>query len=214
MKAALSGARHFRGEPAPAARRANSGTSTIAVDFDSNTGRQRSHANREAGMRANLAAEHFDHQVGSAVNAFRSIIEFRGAVDETAQFHDAGDLVQVSAARFAKLRKNIQGACPARLITVFNGKILAHFAHMPNLAVPGRNLTRYVHRAAAEHEGNIVADRCCRFGQFDVQFGKACVDLSWHFFYSYKGCVFYRAMTLGSHSTRLGKATMIANPVS
>src|ERR1700739_4511727 len=55
-----------------------------SFDFDRRIGRKHSDADSGAGMAA-LVAEGRDHQVGGAVQYFRSVQEIRGGIDETAE---------------------------------------------------------------------------------------------------------------------------------
>src|SRR5215813_13785321 len=78
-----------------AGARMRSGDLEDGLDLDRRIRRQRGDADSGAGMAA-LVAEGRHHQVGGAIQHLRAVEEVRRGIDETAEPHHAGDLVEIA----------------------------------------------------------------------------------------------------------------------
>src|SRR3954454_14801596 len=113
--------------------RARSGDLEYALDLDRGVGRQRGHADRGAGMTA-LVAESCDHQVGRAVQYFRSVEEIGCGIDETAEPDHAHHLVEIAERRL-DLRQQIDGAAARRGVALCDRDAGAELAFGDQLAL-------------------------------------------------------------------------------
>src|SRR4051794_3387329 len=119
---------------------------------------QRAVADSGPGVPAGIA-EHFDHQVGSAVDHLRHVGEVGRAIDEAAEPQATPNPVEIAAAGDAQLSQDIEGAEPRRRPALVNGNAAAELADMTALAIPDAELAGYEDEIAGHRERHVIGDR-------------------------------------------------------
>src|SRR3990167_2964279 len=118
---------------------------------------------------AALVAEHVDHQIGGAVHHLRSVGKAGRRIDEAAQPHDPGHLVELAEHRL-DLRQQIDGAGARRLLAVLDRNAAAELTFGDQFALRAETqLTGHHQQVAAAHAGHIIGDRAGRARQRDAE---------------------------------------------
>src|ERR1700761_7219392 len=159
--------------------RVRSGDFEHAFDFDRRIGWQRRHADGGAGMAA-LVAEHFDHQVGSAVQNLRPVEKIRRGIDKAAEANDAHHLVEI-AERGLELRQQIDGAAARSRVALLNGNAGAELALGDQLALGvDANLTGNDQEIASAHKPDVIGYRAWRRMQDNAKCPQFCFARTRH----------------------------------
>src|SRR5882762_9811117 len=103
-----------------------SGDFEQSLDLDGRVRRQRGDAHGGAGMAA-LVAERQHHQIGGAIQHFRSVEKIRRRIDEAAEPDHAHDLVEVAGRRL-DLRQQVDGAAARGGVALLDGHAGAELA--------------------------------------------------------------------------------------
>src|SRR5262245_30275109 len=150
-----------------AGARMRSGDFEDGLDLDRSIRRQRGDADGGAGMAA-LVAEDCDHQVGGAVQHFRSVEEIGCGIDKAAEPDHACDLVEIAECGL-HLRQQIHSATFCRRIALLDGHAGAELALCDQSAIGANaNLARYEQQISGAHERHVIGDGASRFGQRDA----------------------------------------------
>src|ERR1700756_1134917 len=150
-----------------------------SFSLDCRVGWKHGDADSGAGM-APLVAEGRYHQVGGAVQHFRSIQKIRGRIDETTEPDHADHLVEI-AERGLDLRQQVDGATARRGIALLDGNPGAKFALGDQLAVRSdANLARHKQQVAGAHETDVIRDQAGRFMQGPALSRKLLFDCTRH----------------------------------
>src|SRR5258708_7253870 len=149
------------------------------LDLDRGIERQGCDADGGAGMTA-LVAEGCDHQVGGAVHHLGAVGEAYHRIDEAAESHHAGDLVEIAESGL-ELRQDVDRAGARRLLAVFDGHRAPKLALGYKLALGVEaELARNHHEIAGANERHVIGDWRSRLRQFDAQVRKLLFDGSGH----------------------------------
>src|SRR5262249_677601 len=147
--------------PSKPGHRARSSQYELAFDLNRRINRQRRDANSRTRVPA-LVAKDFDHQVGGAVHHLWAVEKCRRRIDETAEPHDARDLVEV-AERDLDLRQEIDRTGARGPLAVLDRDDLAELAFGRRLAVRAEtDLAGNEQQRAGAHEADVIGDRSRR----------------------------------------------------
>src|ERR1700733_8946349 len=150
-----------------------------SFDLDRRIGRKRGDTDGGAGMAA-LVTEDCNHQVGSAVQHFRSVQKVRGGIDEAAKPDHADHLVEI-AHRGLDLCQQVDGTATGCGVALLDGDPGAELALGDQLAVrTDADLSRYEQQVSGAHEPDVIRDRARRRMQDDALCRKFLFDRTRH----------------------------------
>src|SRR5262249_22588873 len=129
----------------------------ITFDFDRGVPGKGGHSDRGARVPSPVA-KNLDHKIGSAVHYFGAVNETCGRIDEPAQTHDPGDLVEI-AQSCLQMCQQVDRTGTGRLLSVLNWNSAAELALGHEFAITAKaDLAGYHKHVAAAHEWHVVGN--------------------------------------------------------
>src|SRR6266516_30227 len=117
-------------------------------------------------------AEHFNKQIGTAVDDFGRVVEIRRGVDHAEQFDDEIDPVE-RAERIAHGGKETQSDEPRAAVALLDTDVYAKFAGELDAFTVARALPRQIEDVSDEAIGQIIGDRLLQFRQHNAELFQA-----------------------------------------
>src|SRR5262245_47278384 len=141
------------------------------LDLDRDLAGQRAHADGGAGMAPGIA-EHFDEQVGAAVDHLGLVGELGHGVDHAEQLDHVVDAVE-RAERLARRRQQAETDQPRAPIALLHADVLADLAGEHGALLVARALAGQEQEIAGKPERHVVGDRRRHRWKDDAEFLQA-----------------------------------------